>query len=158
MNAAVLSAVGTPLRIEELSHPEPRGGEVRIKIAACGVCHSDLHIAKGDLKFPMPVVLGHEISGTVDAADAGSGFKKGDRVVSSFIMPCGKCPSCLRGRDDLCETYFAFNRVKGVLYDGKTRLFRQDGTPVAMQMMGGMAEYAIVPDTDVFALPAALPL
>jgi S-(hydroxymethyl)glutathione dehydrogenase/alcohol dehydrogenase len=159
VNAAVLSAVGTPLRIEELRHPEPKDGEVRIKIAACGVCHSDLHIAKGHLKFPMPVVLGHEISGRVDALGPGvGGFNLGDRVVSSFIMPCGKCPSCDRGRDDLCETYFAFNRVKGVLYDGKTRLFRGDGSPVAMQMMGGMAQYAIVPVTDVFPLPALLPL
>jgi len=159
MNAAVLSAVGTPLRIEELRHPEPQPGEVRIRISACGVCHSDLHIAKGDLKFPMPVVLGHEISGTVDALGAGvTGFKPGDRVISSFIMPCGKCPACLRGSDNLCETYFAFNRVKGVLYDGKSRLFRGDGTPVAMQMMGGMAQYAIVPDTDVFPLPSNLPL
>ena len=159
MNAAVLSAIGTPLRIEELRHPEPKAGEIRIKIAACGVCHSDLHIAKGDLKFPMPVVLGHEISGIVDALGPGAGgFKPGDRVVSSFIMPCARCPACLRGRDDLCETYFAFNRVKGVLYDGQSRLFRPDGTPVAMQMMGGLAQYAIVPDTDVFALPAPLPL
>ena len=159
MNAAVLSAVGSPLRIEELRHPEPKKGEVRIKIAACGVCHSDLHIAKGDLKFPLPAVLGHEISGVVDAVGEGvSAVRTGDRAVSSFIMPCGTCPSCGRGRDDLCETYFAFNRVKGVLYDGKTRLFRTDGTPVHMQMMGGMAQYAIVPDTDVFPLPAPLPL
>jgi S-(hydroxymethyl)glutathione dehydrogenase/alcohol dehydrogenase len=159
VNAAVLSAVGTPLRIEELRHPEPRTGEVRIKVAACGVCHSDLHIAKGDLKFPTPAVLGHEISGIVDALGPGaSGVRPGDRVVSSFIMPCGTCPACLRGRDDLCETYFAFNRVRGVLYDGETRLFRADGTPVAMQMMGGLAEYAIVPQTDVFPLPATLPL
>jgi S-(hydroxymethyl)glutathione dehydrogenase/alcohol dehydrogenase len=159
MNAAVLSAVGAPLRIEELRHPEPQAGEVRIRIAACGVCHSDLHIAKGDLKFPMPVVLGHEISGCVDALGAGvRGLRGGDRVISSFIMPCGHCPACQRGRDDLCETYFALNRTKGVLYDGTTRLYRADGAPVAMQMMGGMAEYAVVPDTDVFALPAALPL
>jgi S-(hydroxymethyl)glutathione dehydrogenase/alcohol dehydrogenase len=73
-------------------------------------------------------------------------------------MPCGTCPSCTRGRDDLCETYFAFNRVKGVLYDGQTRLFRTDGSPVSMQMMGGMAQYAVVPDTDVFPLPGTLPL
>jgi len=159
VNAAVLSAVGTPLRIEELRHPEPKAGEVRIKIAACGVCHSDLHIATGDLKFPMPVVLGHEISGVVDALGVGvGGLTLGDRVVSSFIMPCGTCLSCRRQRDDLCETYFAMNRVKGVLYDGQSRLFRPDGTPVAMQMMGGMAQYAIVPDTDVFRLPALLPL
>ncbi len=158
MKAAVLSAVGTPLAIEELRHPEPKEGEVRIRVAACGVCHSDLHIAKGDLPFPKPCVLGHEISGTVDAFGAGvAGLKPGTRVVASFVMPCGWCPQCLRGRDDLCETYFAMNRAKGTLYDGQTRLFRPDGTAVAMNMMGGLAEYAIVPATDVFPLPANLP-
>jgi len=159
MNAAVIPAVGAPLVIENIRDPEPKAGEVRIKIAACGVCHSDLHVARGHLKFPMPCVPGHEISGTIDRPGPGvSGFKSGDRVVSSFIMPCGTCAPCLDGRDNLCETYFAMNRVKGVLFDGTTRLYRQDGTPLAMQMMGGMAQYAIVPVTDVFPLPDPLPL
>jgi len=159
VNAAVIPAVQQPLRIEELRLPEPQTGEARIRIAACGVCHSDLHIAKGDLKFPLPCVPGHEISGTIDALGPGvTGLTKGDRVVSSFIMPCGTCAACRRGDDNLCETYFAYNRVKGVLYDGTSRLYRPDGTPLAMQMMGGMAEYAVVPVTDVFPLPAALPL
>jgi S-(hydroxymethyl)glutathione dehydrogenase/alcohol dehydrogenase len=159
MRAAVIPAVGAPLHIEELRHPEPKAGEARIRIAACGVCHSDLHIARGHLKFPLPCVPGHEISGIIDALGPGvAGLKIGNRVVSSFIMPCGSCAFCDRGRDDLCETYFAFNRVKGVLYDGTTRLFRPDGTPLAMQMMGGMAQYAVVPVTDVFPLPESLPL
>ncbi len=158
MNAAVLSAVGAPIVIEELRHPEPKEGELRIRVAACGVCHSDLHIAKGDLPFPKPCVLGHEISGTIDALGPGvAGLRTGERVVASFIMPCAKCPQCLRGRDDLCETYFAMNRAKGTLYDGTTRLYRPDGTPVAMNMMGGLAEFAVVPATDVFPLPANLP-
>jgi succinate semialdehyde reductase (NADPH) len=159
MRAAVLSAVGRPLAIEDLRTPEPLEGELRIRVAACGVCHSDLHIADGGLKFPLPVVLGHEISGTVDVCGPGvQGFEAGMRVVASFIMPCGRCPPCGRGRDDLCETYFALNRAKGVLYDGRTRLYRRDGNPVAMNMMGGLAEYAVVPETDVFPLPDSLPL
>jgi succinate semialdehyde reductase (NADPH) len=159
MQAAVLSDVRTPLVIEELRHPHPKEGEVRIRVAACGVCHSDLHIATGDLPFPKPCVLGHEISGTVDALGAGvPGPRPGARVVASFVMPCGRCPPCLRGRDDLCETYFAMNRANGTLYDGQTRLFRPDGTAVAMNMMGGLAQYAIVPATDVFPLPEGLPL
>lgn len=159
MRAAVLSAVGQPLAIEDLRLPVPKDGEVRIRIAACGVCHSDLHIAKGSLKFPLPVVLGHEISGTVDLCGPGvTEFRPGERVVASFIMPCARCPQCERGRDDLCETYFAMNRGKGVLYDGQSRLFRQDGSSVAMNMMGGLAEFAIVPRTDVFPLPDSLPL
>jgi S-(hydroxymethyl)glutathione dehydrogenase/alcohol dehydrogenase len=158
MKAAVLGAVGAPLRVEELRHPEPRAGEVRIRVAACGVCHSDLHVAKGDLRMPLPIVLGHEISGTVDALGPGvAGLEPGERVVASFIMPCGRCGPCGRGRDDLCETYFAMNRAKGTLYDGETRLFRPDGTPVWMNMMGGLAEFAIVPATDVFPI-GPLPL
>ncbi|HLY10218.1 MAG TPA: zinc-binding dehydrogenase [Planctomycetota bacterium] len=159
MNAAVVPAAGAPAAIEDLRLPEPQAGEVRIRIAACGVCHSDLHVARGHLQFPMPFVPGHEISGIVDGLGPGvSGFRPGDRVVSSFIMPCGTCGPCARGRDDLCETYFAMNRLKGTLYDGTSRHYRKDGTPIAMNMMGGMAEYAVVPVTDVFPLPPALPL
>ncbi len=159
MNAAVFPSAGAPAAIENLRRPEPQSGEVRIRVAACGVCHSDLHVARGHLKFPMPCVPGHELSGTIDALGPGVvGFTPGDRVVSSFIMPCGKCGPCLRGRDDLCETYFAMNRVKGTLYDGTTRHYRTDGTPIAMNMMGGMAQEAVVPITDVFPLPATLPL
>jgi succinate semialdehyde reductase (NADPH) len=159
MNAAVIPGVNARLRIEDLRLPDPQPGEARIRVSACGVCHSDLHIARGHLKFPMPCVPGHEISGTLDAVGAGaSKVNVGDRVVASFIMPCGSCPACLRGREDLCETYFALNRGKGVLYDGQSRIFRKDGSPVAMQMMGGMAQYAVVPLTDVFAIPDHLPL
>src|SRR5205085_1732945 len=101
----------------------------------------------------------HEISGMIDGLGAGvSGLRAGDRVVSSFIMPCGTCGPCTRGRDDLCETYFAMNRVKGTLYDGTSRHYRKDGTPIAMNMMGGMSQYAVGPTTDVFPLPASLPL
>jgi S-(hydroxymethyl)glutathione dehydrogenase/alcohol dehydrogenase len=107
----------------------------------------------------MPFVPGHEISGIIDGLGPEvSDFRPGDRVVSSFIMPCGKCGPCTRGRDDLCETYFAMNRVKGTLYDGTSRHYRRDGTPIAMNMMGGMAQYAVVPTTDVFPLPSTLPL
>src|SRR5205814_4131797 len=138
MKAAVLQSVGSPLVIEEVPTPRPKTEEVLIKVAACGVCHSDLHVAKGELKFPLPCVLGHEISGIVEEIGPGvQGLRKGDRVVSSFILPCGRCPSCSRGRDDLCETFFAMNRLKGTLYDGESRLRRADGTPLAMYSMGG---------------------
>ena len=159
MKAAVLQAVGTPLAIEEIPTPRPKTDEVLVKVAACGVCHSDLHVAKGELKFPLPCVLGHEISGVVEELGPGvTGFKRGDRVVSSFILPCGRCAPCSKGRDDLCETFFAMNRLKGTLYDGESRLRRADGSFLAMYSMSGLAEYAVVPVTDVFALPASVPL
>ena len=84
--------------------------------------------------------------------------RAGDRVVASFILPCGHCPECARGRDDLCQTFLALNRGKGVLYDGETRLFRPDGSPLAMYSAGGFAEYAVVPATAVFKLPDSLAL
>jgi len=159
MKAAVLEKAGVPLLVENIREPKPRQGEVLVKVAACGVCHTDLHVMKGEVTFPLPAVLGHEISGTVaavapDVADA----RVGDRVIGSFIMPCGRCRHCVRGRDDLCETFFALNRLKGVLYDGETRLFREYGSPLAMYSMGGLAEYAVVPATSVFPLPQGLDL
>jgi S-(hydroxymethyl)glutathione dehydrogenase/alcohol dehydrogenase len=159
MRAAILNAVESPLAVEEIPVPRPRAEEVLIKVAACGVCHSDLHVAKGELKFPLPCVLGHEVSGVVAEVGPGvSHVSPGDPVVASFILPCGRCPSCARGRDDLCETFFAMNRLKGTLYDGETRLHRSDGAPLAMYSMGGLAEYAVVTATDVFRLPAGMPL
>ncbi|HYF00909.1 MAG TPA: alcohol dehydrogenase catalytic domain-containing protein [Planctomycetota bacterium] len=159
MRAAVLPAAGAPVRVETIRDPRPKAGEVLLRVAACGLCHSDLHVAKGHLPFPVPCVLGHEISGIVEALGPGvAGPAPGQRAVASFIMPCARCRACETGRDDLCETYFAMNRAKGTLYDGQTRLFREDGTPLAMNMMGGLAELAVVPATDVFPLPPELPL
>ena len=80
-------------------------------------------------------------------------------VVCAFIMPL-RAPAghCARGRDELCETFFAMNRLRGTLYDGTTRLRREDGTPLAMYSMAGLAEYAVVPATDVFAVSDGLDL
>lgn len=159
MKAAVLSTVGGPIRIEEIPTPVPQAGEVLVRVTACGVCHTDLHVVKGEVAFPVPCVLGHEISGVVEsvAPDVAS-VQAGAEVVCSFIMPCGVCHYCVRGRDDLCETFFAMNRLRGTLYDGTSRLRRADGTTLAMYSMGGLAEYAVVPATDVFPAPVGVPL
>lgn len=159
MKAAVLPAVGAPLHIEDIPQPTPQAGEVLVRVVACGVCHTDLHVIKGEVGFPTPCVLGHEISGVVEAvAPDVRTARPGDPVVCSFIMPCGVCAYCVRGRDDLCETFFAMNRLRGTLYDGTSRLRRTDGTTLAMYSMGGLAEYAVVPASDVFLAPAGVPL
>ena len=154
MKAAILSQVGSPLVIEDIPVPKPRAGEVLVRVVSCGVCHTDLHVVKGEVKFPIPAVLGHEIAGVVEevAPDVRT-VKPGDKVVGTFIMPCGWCSYCARGRDDLCETFFSLNRLKGALYDGETRLSRADGSPVAMYSMGGLAQYAVTPVTSVFPVP-----
>jgi succinate semialdehyde reductase (NADPH) len=159
MQAAVLPAAGAPLQVETIPIPQPRRGEVLVRVAACGVCHTDLHVIKGEVAFPTPAVLGHEISGTV--IELGDGVAEpavGTRVVGTFILPCGSCPACLQGRDDICEPFFKFNRLGGTLYDGETRLYRADGTPLAMYSMGGLAEYAVLPVSGVFSLPDGLQL
>jgi succinate semialdehyde reductase (NADPH) len=154
MRAAVLLGPNVEMVIEEIPRPEPKAGEVLVRVAACGVCHTDLHVMKGDIGFPTPCVMGHEMSGTVAAVGDGvDGLAVGDRVASAFIMPCGTCRFCVRGRDDLCEKFFAMNRGKGVLYDGTSRLARADGTPLGMYSMAGLAEYSVVPASDAFVLP-----
>jgi succinate semialdehyde reductase (NADPH) len=159
MRAAVLDEPGTGLRVETICKPQPRAGEVLVRVRACGVCHTDLHVIKGEVAFPTPCVLGHEVSGIVEAVGAGvSTCVPGDSVIAAFLMPCGWCRWCARGRDDLCDTFFALNRVRGTLYDGTTRLHRIDGTPLAMYSMAGLAEYAVAPATAVFGVPGGVDL
>ena len=173
MRAAVLSADGA-LGIETIPVPRPGPGEALIRVRAVGVCHTDLHVLKGEVGFPKPCVLGHEVSGTVVAlgdpvagaaaagGSAGAGepaappLAVGDRVVGGFIMPCTECDACLAGRDDLCERFFSMNRLAGTLYDGTSRLARSDGTPLAMYSMAAMAEYCVSPVSGLTPLPAGL--
>src|SRR5579864_5758438 len=119
MQVAVLKNIGGPLVLEDIGAPEPKENEVLIKVSACGVCHSDLHLIKGDTSFPLPAVLGHEVSGIIKKVASGvSGLREGDQVVCTVIMPCGSCYYCINGHEDLCEVFYNMNRLKGVLYDG----------------------------------------
>jgi succinate semialdehyde reductase (NADPH) len=159
MRAAVVREVNGPMRIEQLRDPVPKAGEVLVEVAACGVCHSDLHVQDGSIPFPMPVALGHEISGTIVAlGDGVDDIAVGDRVAGAFIMPCGACATCLSGREELCEPFFEHNRRHGTLYDGTTRLFDADGAPVWMYSMGGLSELAVLPVRAVARIPDGLPL
>jgi S-(hydroxymethyl)glutathione dehydrogenase/alcohol dehydrogenase len=158
MRAAVLIEPGRPVVVEDIPVPVPKRGEVQIRVEACGVCHTDLHVMKGDVAFPTPAVLGHEVAGeVVEVGDDVLGLSPGDKVVTSFIMPCGTCRFCVAGRDDVCETFFAMNRLQGTLYDGTSRLTRSDGSVLAMYSMAGLAEYAVVPATAVYRRDPAMP-
>ena len=129
-----------------------------MQVAACGVCHTDLHVHDGSVPFPLPCVLGHEISGTVvELGDDVSDLSVGDPVVGAFIMPCGDCEMCRSGREELCVPFFAHNRLKGTLYDGETRIFEPGGAPVWMYSMGGLAELAVVPQRALARIPEGLP-
>lgn len=103
MKAAVLRAYGEPLVIEELSLADPGPDEVRVHTAAVGLCHSDLHFIEGMRPFPLPGVLGHEVSGIVAAVgERVRDLKPGDHVVGALSVFCGTCPQCLGGRFALC--------------------------------------------------------
>src|SRR4026208_261495 len=100
MKAAVLEKAPGGMRIEEIPVPAPLEGEVLVKVHACGVCHTDLHVIKAEVAFPTPAVLGHEISGTIVALGPGvAGAPPGTAVACAFIMPCGRCRLCAIGRD-----------------------------------------------------------
>jgi Zn-dependent alcohol dehydrogenase len=159
MRAAVVRRPSGPFTVEPLRMPAPGPGEVLVRVAACGVCHTDLHVHEGAVPFPFPCVLGHEVSGTIVQTGAGvEDLAAGDRVVGAFIMPCGACAQCAAGREELCEAFFAHNRQRGTLYDGATRLFDADGEPVWMYSMGGLSEYAVLPARGAARLPDGLPL
>ena len=121
MRAAVLSNFGVPLQLAELPVPEPGPGELLIQVRACGVCHSDLHLAEGDWDLlkritKMPLVLGHEITGVVAAMGPDTdGFSLGDRVGVPWLhWTCGKCEYCVSGRETLCGE----QAITGVTVDG----------------------------------------
>jgi S-(hydroxymethyl)glutathione dehydrogenase/alcohol dehydrogenase len=159
MRAAVVRERSGPFRVEELRDPEPGPGEVLVAVAACGVCHTDLHIHDGSVPFPLPCVLGHEVSGTILEVGADvDDLRSGQRVAGAFIMPCGRCAMCRAGREELCEPFFAHNRLNGTLYDGTTRLFDREGAPVWMYSMGGLSEQAVIPARGVAPLPDELAL
>jgi succinate semialdehyde reductase (NADPH) len=159
MRAAVVRERSGPFLVEELRDPVPGRGEILVRVAACGVCHTDLHIHDGSVPFPLPCVLGHEISGTVVAlGDDVERHAVGDRVVGAFIRPCGACAMCRAGRSELCEPFFAHNRLNGTLYDGRTRLFDREGAAIAMYSMGGLAELAVMPQLGAARLPDGLAL
>ena len=156
MRAAVLRDYDKGLQVETIRTPRPKAGEVLIKVTACGLCHSDLHVIGGAIAFPLPAVLGHEVAGTIVELGPGTehtGLEVGQQVAGGFLMPCGQCRHCAAGHDELCEPFFELNRLKGVLYDGTTRLYALDDEPIQMYSMGGLAEYSVVPATALAPVP-----
>src|ERR1700734_644918 len=106
MQAMVLERIGEPLQLVERPDPEPGDGEVRVRIAACGVCRTDLHVVDGELPNPkLPIVPGHEIVGRIEAIGEGVSFKTGARVGVAWLGHTdGTCPYCRSGRENLCDT------------------------------------------------------
>jgi len=166
IKAAVLNAMGLqppyaeskPLSIESVELDPPGHGEVLVKIAAAGLCHSDLSVINGDRPRPMPMVLGHEAAGTVEELGPGvEDLKKGDHVVLIFVPSCGHCLPCAEGRPALCEPGAAANTA-GTLLSGARRLHR-NGSPLQHHLgCSAFAEYATVSRNSLIKIDFELPL
>jgi S-(hydroxymethyl)glutathione dehydrogenase/alcohol dehydrogenase len=151
VKAAILNDYQTPLSIDDVQLDAPKAGEVKVKIAATGVCHSDYHVMKGEWKFPLPVLLGHEASGTVEEIGPGvAGIKPGDKAALSFRPWCGRCRLCIIGKSVLCEGYTG-DRFK--MHDGTARVHRGGQDIGVLGRMGSFAEYVVMPAEQVVPIP-----
>jgi Zn-dependent alcohol dehydrogenase len=157
VRAALLEAPNAPLVIDgDVDVVDPAHGQVRVRVAHCGVCHSDLTVAQSGLA-PMPVVLGHEATGIVDAVGPGvTTLAPGDKVVLTPIAPCGKCYWCVHGEPGVCVN--ASGIVTATFTDGSTGLSRR-GEPVYRGLgVGAFAEYVIASETGAVKVPDDVPL
>ena len=139
MKAAVFHGDGRGAAVEEWPTPSPGAGEALVKVAACGVCHTDLHyVDHGTPTFKKPpIVLGHEVAGTVTGLGAGvGGVAEGGRVLIPAVLSCGRCRSCREGRENICER----------------------GQMLGNHIDGGYAEYVTVPADQLVPLPDEIPL
>ncbi len=158
MKAAVLHQLGGPFVLEDVDLLAPAPGEVRVRMAAAGICHSDWHMVKGDLRRPFPVILGHEGAGVVEALGPGvTAVETGDHVILNWAPDCGHCFYCNNAQPALCET-FAPVRRSGTMLDGSTR-FRLRGERVSQfSTLSTFAEYCIAPQEACIAIRKDIPL
>jgi S-(hydroxymethyl)glutathione dehydrogenase/alcohol dehydrogenase len=156
--AAVLHEPRTPLRIETIRAAALKPGDVLVRVKAAGLCHTDLEVIEGSLRYPMPIVLGHEAAGVVEEVGAeANGVAVGDHVILSWNPHCGHCFYCDRDLPILCEAYLAHG-PKAVAFDGESRIARRDGGELKQLMfLGAFAEYCIVPAQQAIVVPKELP-
>lgn len=133
MKAVILKSIeGKKFSIEDVNEPVAKSNDVKIKVEAAGICATDIHIAEGEFNAILPLILGHEFSGTVvEIGDCVSNIKVGDRVTAeSVIYSCGKCAYCISGHYSICKERKA----------------------IGVQFNGAFAEYVLVPHEKVFKL------
>lgn len=150
VRGVVARGKGAPVSVETIVVPDPGPGEARVRIQACGVCHTDLHYREGGINDDFPFLLGHEAAGVVESVGEGvSGLAPGDYVVLAWRAPCGECRSCLRGRPWYC--FASLN--------SKQPMTLEDGTPLSPALgIGAFAEMTLVAAGQCVKIdPAARP-
>jgi S-(hydroxymethyl)glutathione dehydrogenase/alcohol dehydrogenase len=156
--AAILWEVNAPWSVEEIELDAPGPGEVLVKLAASGMCHSDEHLVTGDLPFELPIIGGHEGAGVVEQVGEGvSWLAPGDHVVFGFIPSCGRCPSCSTGHQNLCDlgAYMATGRQ---ITDHTARHHAGDKDLGIMCLLGTFAHHTVVNEASCIKIEKDVPL
>lgn len=156
--AAVLWELNAPWSVEEIELDPPGPGEVLVKLAASGMCHSDEHLVTGDLPFGLPIIGGHEGAGVVQQVGPGvSWLAPGDHVVFGFIPSCGRCPSCSTGHQNLCD----LGALMGLglqISDGTSRHHAQGKDLGLMCLLGTFAHHTVVNEASCIKIEPDVPL
>uniref|UniRef100_A0ABM5GK11 alcohol dehydrogenase n=1 Tax=Pogona vitticeps TaxID=103695 RepID=A0ABM5GK11_9SAUR len=155
--AAVVWEPKKPFSIVEIEVAPPKAHEVRIKMLASGICHSDEHVLSGDLKVNFPIIVGHEGAGVVESVGEGvTGMKPGDKVIPLGLPHCGKCSTCRNPRGNLCKRNDIVAPV-GLMYDGTSR-FTYEGKPIHnFAGTSTFSEYTVVHEDSVAKVDASAP-
>jgi S-(hydroxymethyl)glutathione dehydrogenase/alcohol dehydrogenase len=155
--AAVLRGIGNKWEVEDLELDDPKPGEVLVRLAASGLCHSDEHLVTGDIPIPFPVVGGHEGAGTIHKLGPGvTEVAVGDPVVLSFLPSCGRCTYCAKGKTNLCDLGAAI--IQGPQLDGTYRFHSASESFGQMCLLGTFSEYTVVPVASVVKIDSGIPL
>jgi S-(hydroxymethyl)glutathione dehydrogenase/alcohol dehydrogenase len=155
--AAVLHGTGKPLEVETVAIEDLSPGDVLIRNHASGLCHTDLEVMQGSQAYPLPIVLGHEGAGVVEAVGKNvAGVKPGDHVIASWNPHCGHCFYCERGEPVLCEP-FTRNQRLGLLPDGRSRLSLNGAKLHHFGVVSSHAEYSVVPESGAIPVPREIP-
>jgi len=159
MKAAVVREYKKPITVEEVNLAPPKAHEVLVKTQFTGYCHSDYSAVEGWLGFPVPVVIGHEAAGIVEEVGPEvTSVKKGDRVVATWMVPCGKCEMCVTGHGYICQQCHTIQPT-GNLPDGTSRLTDAKGERLNhLIFVSGFAEYMVIPEGGAIKVPDALSL
>ncbi len=156
--AAILWETNKPWSVEDIELDAPKAGEVRVKLAASGMCHSDEHLVTGDLPFALPIIGGHEGAGVVEEVGEGvSWLAPGDHVVFGFIPSCGRCPSCSTGHQNLCDLG-ALMGLGMQITDGQSRHHAQGADLGLMCMLGTFGHHTVVNEASCIKIENDVPL